>query len=165
MQQRRRYHPTDFGERQWHRLLAFALSRADSFECALPYPYVVQDLARAPLWPPELEMLRRDLVDRHVSMIRWELTRDYPTQFARFRLTPRVVRYVRAVGPIDAWSWECRAPRDPTFYSDDMPIMATDSVEGRIAVFVDQADLEMLTGSGIRLVEPLGVTAKPWPTP
>ena len=42
---------------------------------------------------------------------------------------------------------------------------ATDSVEGRIAIFADPDDVAALTGVGIRLLEPLGVKAEPWPTP
>jgi hypothetical protein len=163
--QRERYHPLDYGDRQWSRLLTFALERADSFECAIPYLYVVQDLARAPFWPTSLNSLRHDLIERYVSFVRWERNREYPTQFARFRLTPRVAQYVRALGSLDNWLWEHDAPEDPTFYAGDAVLLTADSVDGRIAVYVDDTDILRLANSGVRLIEPLGVTAEPWPTP
>jgi hypothetical protein len=146
-------------------LLAFALSRADSFECAVPYPFVMQDLNTAPLWPSELNSLRDDLIDRYVSLIRWDHLRNYATQFVRYELSPAVATYVHGIGRLEDWSWDNDTPRDPTFYLDDAPLLATDSLQGRIAVFVDSRDLAVLTGSGIRLVEPLGVKPEPWPTP
>jgi hypothetical protein len=163
--QRRKYHPADFGERQWGRLLEFALERADGLECAVPYPVVVQDLAAAPLWPPELETFRSVVIDRHVSLVRWEVRQDFATQFVRFRMTPALRRYVRTYRHLEDWSWALGAPEDPTFYFGDHRLLATESVSGRIAVFASHDDVSVLTGVGIRLVEPLGVTAEPWPTP
>jgi hypothetical protein len=162
---RRCYYPTDYGDRQWERLLAFALSRADSFECAVPYPYVMQDLRSAPLWPPELNRLGEHMIDRHVSLIRWEVLRAYPIQYVRYRMESEVVDYVHGIGGLEDWSWDGKAPRDPTFYLGNAPLLATDSLQGRIAVYVDARDLATLTGAGIRLVEPLGVKPEPWPTP
>lgn len=104
-------------------------------------------------------------MDRHVSLIRWELRRDYATQFVRYRLAPAVVDYVLGIGTLTEWSWEESAPCDPTFYRGESLILATDSAEGRIAVYADERDLALLTGAGIRLVEPLGVKPEPWPTP
>ena len=165
MEHRRRYHPADFGDLQWARLLAFALERADGFECAIPYPYVVQDLAVAPLWPPELNAFQPDLVDRHVSLIRWELAHDYATQFVRFRITPALAGYVRAMRHLEYWSWQRGAPEDPTLYEGNAVVLATESVDGRIAVYADAADVAILNDHGIRLIEPLGLKAEPWPTP
>ena len=91
---RRRYHPADASDRQWHMLLSFALERADTFECALPYRFVTQDLRRLPLWPPALMPFKADLLERHVSLIRWETRHDYATQFARFRMSPALAGWV-----------------------------------------------------------------------
>ncbi len=165
MDARRRYHPTDYGDRQWRRLRAFALSRADSFECAVPYPFVMQDLRQAPLWPPELNGFSEYMVDRYVSLIRWDVARSYATQYVRYELSEPVASYVDSVDRLEGWSWDEGKPRDPTFYVGDSLLMATDSLQGRIAVYVDERDFALLAGAGIRLVEPLGVKADPWPTP
>jgi len=165
MDERRRYHPTDFGDRQWARLLQFALQRADSFEVAVPYLFVAQDLWRTRLWPRVLEGLRGDMVDRHVSFVRWEQTREMPTQFVRFRLTARVAGYISALPRLEAWDWEHGTPEDPTFYEGDDVLLASDSAQGRIAVYADPSEVALLSDVGIRLIEPLGVQAEPWPTP
>jgi hypothetical protein len=150
---------------QWTRLLAFALERADTFECAVPYPVIVQDLSAAPLWPRELEPLRPALVDRHVSLVRWDLVQDYPTQYLRFRLAAPVASYVRSLPRLETWSWQLGTPEDPTFFEDGTPLLSTESVDGRISVYAEPADVAALTGVGIRLVESLGVKPEPWPTP
>lgn len=165
MEQRRRYHPADSGSWQWNRLLAFALERADSFECAIPYAVVVQDLARAPLWPRALHALRGDVLDRHVSTIRWELAQEYATQFVRLRLTPAMRQYIVSVRQLEDWAWRLGAPEDPTFFHGESLLLATESLQGRISVYADPGELAELTGVGIRLLEPLGVKAEPWPTP
>jgi hypothetical protein len=163
--ERRRYHPIDAGERQWHMLLAFALERADEFECALPYRVVVQDLARLRLKPESLEQFRPALVDRHVSLIRWETRQDYATQFVRLRMSAALAGWVAAVRWLEHWSWRNDMPEDPTFYQAGQVLLATESRHGRIAVFADPVDRAALDGVGIRLLEPLGVRAEPWPTP
>lgn len=165
MESRRRYHPTDFGDAQWARLLEFALDRADSFECAVPYRYTTCDLRRAPLWPRSLESMRVDLVDRYVCHVRGDRLRDEPAQFLRFRLTPRVLRAIRAVPRLEAWSWKMGAPEDPVLYLGDTVLLATESAHGQITVYADPDDLATLSGAGIRLIEPLDVRAEPWPTP
>lgn len=165
MQERRRYHPADSGNWQWSRLLAFAMERADSYECAVPYPIVVQDLQRAPLWPRPLQALRGEVIDRHVSTIRWELAQDYATQFVRFRLTSDLRAYICSIRRLEEWSWRLGTPEDPTFYHGEALLLATESVQGRISVYADPEELAALTGVGIRLLEPLGVKAEPWPTP
>jgi hypothetical protein len=161
---RRRYHPADAGDRQWQMLLAFALDRSDHFECALGYPMVTQDLARLKL-PAPLDAFRPQLVERHVSLIRWETRQDYPTQFVRFRLIPPLAAWVASLRRLEHWAWDRGAPEDPTFYRDGEVLLATESRDGRIAVYADDVDHAALTGVGIRLLEPLGVRAEPWPTP
>lgn len=165
MSQRRRYHPRDFGDVQWERLLEFALERCDTFECAIPYSYIVQDLASAPLWPTDLRPLHDDVVTRYASTVRWGYVQEYATQFVRFRATPALRRYVRSVSRLEAWSWEQGAPEDPTFHVGDTVILSTESTSGRIAVYADRTDIDDLSQVGIRLIEPLGVKAEPWPTP
>lgn len=165
MTDRRRYHPSDSSDRHWQRLLQYALGKADTFECAIPYPVVLQDLAHAPLWPTALQAFRRNLIDRHASVIRWELRRDYATQFVRFQLTAPLLNYIRSFPQLEAWRWDYGAPEDPAFFSGEAVLLATESAQGRIAVYADAAELAALTGAGIRLLEPLGVTAEPWPTP
>jgi hypothetical protein len=162
---RTKYHPTDFSAALWHRVLSFSLEKSDSFQCALPYPVVVQDLERELLWPPELEAFRPEIVDRHVSLIRWDITRDKPTQFVRFRLTPGLEAYMRAVRSLQEWSWTKDRPEDPTLFAGDEPILVTESRDGRIAVFADNDEVHDLGAHGVRLLEPLGVRAEPWPTP
>jgi hypothetical protein len=162
---RRSYHPTDFGDAQWARLLAFALERADAFECAIPYRYISCDLERAPLWPRGLETLRADVVDRYISHVRGDRLRDEPAQFLRFHLTPRVLRFVRSIPRLEAWSWKAGMPEDPVLYQGETVLLATESAHGRITVYADSDDLAVLSGAGIRLIEPLGVRAEPWPTP
>jgi hypothetical protein len=125
----------------------------------------MQDLKDSPLWPPALNALRQYMVDRHVSLIRWEQMREHPTQFVRYALAPQVVDYVRGIGALSDWDWELNTPQDPTFYAEDKPVLATDSTSGRIALFADEDDLAWLAHAGIRVVEPLGVKADPWPTP
>jgi hypothetical protein len=162
---RRRYHPVDAGDRQWQALLTFALDRADSFECALPYPVIVQSLEGLPLWPRSLARFQADVVDRHVSLLRWGEWQPVGTQFVRLRLTPALSGWVGALRRLDHWSWRHDMPEDPTFYRGDEVLVATESRNGRIAVYADDFDVAVLAGSGIRLLEPLGVRAAPWPTP
>lgn len=165
MSDRRRYHPTDFGPKQWQRLLSFALGRSDEVEVAVPYVTIVQDLAASPLWPPALEARRNAVTDRSVSLIRWGRLQDTPTQFVRLSLTADVRRYVRRLGPLERWSWRRSAPEDPTFLCRGAVVLATESGTGRISVFADTRDFAALTDSGVRLLEPLGAEAEPWPTP
>jgi hypothetical protein len=162
---RTKYHPTDFSAGLWHRVLSFGLAKADHFQCALPYPVVLQDLEGERLWPRELEAFRADIVDRHVSLIRWDIARDTPTQFVRFRLTPGLEAYIHAVRGLQDWSWSKSRPEDPTLYAGDEPILVTESLDGRIAVFADHDEVHDLGAHGVRLLEPLGVRAEPWPTP
>jgi hypothetical protein len=162
---RKRYHPVDAGDRQWHALLAFALERADGFECALPYPVTLQDMAAWPLWPRALGRFRADVVDRHVSLFRWEELQRFPTQFVRFRLSPGLAGWIESPRCLDHWCWRYDMPEDPTFYCGHEVLLATESRHGRIAVYADPFDVAVLAGSGIRLLEPLGVRAEPWPTP
>ncbi|MCB0216953.1 MAG: hypothetical protein KDH92_09975 [Chloroflexi bacterium] len=165
MTQRQRYHPTDFGARQWARLLDFALARADRFECAIPYPFVAQELWTAPLFTAGLEPLREALIDRHVSLLRGGQTRDQATQYLSFELRPAVAEFIRSVRRLEGWSWSRRMPEDPSFLIDETLLLATDSVGGRITVYADPDERQALQGAGIRLIEPLGVQAEPWPTP
>lgn len=162
---RRKYHPTDFSDGQWQRLLAYALERADGFECVLPYRVVLQDLASAPLWPAELDEHRDAVVDRYVSLIRWELRRDESTQFVRFHLTPALRAYIRTMNRLEDWSWRTGRPEDPGFFRKDEPVLVTESIDGRIAVYADPDEVQGLGSLGVHLLEPLGVRAEPWPTP
>lgn len=162
---RRRYHPADASDRQWHTLRDFALDRADAFECALPYPYVTQDLARLPLSPMGLRVFRSDVLERHVSLIRWEERQDYPTLFVRLRMSSALAGWIASFRRLEHWSWRLGAPEDPTFYLGDETLLATASRDGRIAVFADSEEWASLSGVGIRLLEPLGLRAEPWPTP
>lgn len=165
MARRSKRHPVDYNDHQWRALLSFALQRADSFECAVPYPFIAHNLARTPLWPRALNAFRGQLIDRYVSFVRWESCLSYPTQFVRFRLQPELIEYIRAIGPLDNWQWDRQAPEDPAFYAADELLLATSSADGRIAVFVADDEIASLEALGVRLVEPLGVTAEPWPTP
>lgn len=162
---RRRYHPRDFGDQQWARLLAFALDRSDAFECAIPYPYVAHDLDAVPLWPPELDALRDDVLERHVSTIRWACMQDYATQFVRLRVTPALRDFAREAGPLASWKWSNGLPEDPAFLRRGAVILTTESASGRIAVYADRTDVAQLTDAGVQLIEPLDVRAEPWPTP
>lgn len=164
-QARKRYHPTDFGEQQWSRLLDFVFERAELLEVAIPYPYVAHNLDRAPLFSPALEALREAVVDRYVSTIRWGSAQAYATQFVRLRLDPRVCSFVRSQRRLEGWSWRRLMPEDPCFLAGGSILLATESADGRIAVFADEAERSKLRDSGIRLIEPLGVEAEPWPTP
>jgi len=162
---RRKYHPTDFGEAQWRRLLTFALAEADAFECAIPYRTVVHDLSASPLWPEELNAFRGLVMDRHVSLIRWEFLHDYPTQFVRLRLTPGLKVFIRRLAHLQEWSWATGHPEDPALYGGGAPILETESVAGRVAVYADPKEVTRLMSVGVRLLEPLGVKPEPWPTP
>lgn len=165
MEHRRRYHPRDFSDAQWRRLLQFALERSDAFECAVPYPYVTQDIAAMPLWPKALADLRSEVIGRHVSYVRWGRVQDSPTQFVRLRVTPAVAEFTRSIASLEAWSWGEGAPEDPTFLRGETVILSTESPFGRIAVFADSSDLDYLNEAGVHLIEPLNVKADPWPTP
>lgn len=165
MDDRRRYHPTDFGNLQWSRLLDFELDRADGFECTIPYTYVAIDIWRTPLWPPQLEGLRADMLDRYATFVRGDAVSDQAAQVIRFRLTARVARFIRSVRTLEGWSWKHGLPEDPAFFQADTPLLATESRHGRITVFASTDDVATLSGAGIRLIEPLGVRAEPWPTP
>lgn len=162
---RRLYYPSDSNDRLWRRLLDDAMGRADSFECALPYTIVVQRLARAPLWPEAPAGLEDHVVDRYVTLIRAGYLREHPSQIVRFRLTPGLAAYIRLLGRLGSWRWEQGHPEDPAFYAGDQPILATESRQQRISVYADEADHARLAGAGVRLVEPLGLVAEPWPTP
>jgi len=162
---RRKYHPTDFSDGQWQRLLAYALERADAFECVLPYRVVLQNLECAPLWPAELDEHREAIVDRYVSLIRWELRRDEPTQFVRFRLTTALRSYIQGADRLEDWCWRSGRPEDPSFFRGGEPVLVTESIDGRIAVYADPDEVQGLGSRGVRLLEPLGVRAEPWPTP
>ena len=164
MDERRRYHPVDAGDRQWHALLAFVLERADAFECAIPYPVITQDLARLPLWPPALAAFRADLVERHVSLIRWDTRQDYGTQYVRLRLGAALAGWIASLRRLEDWSWRRGTPEDPAFFHGDQLLLSTESRDGRIAVYADPVDRDTLSHAGIRLLEPLGVRAEPWPT-
>ena len=165
MSERRRYHPTDFGNAQWKRILRFALERADGFSCAIPYPYVVQDLWEAPLVFRVLEGIRPALAERELSMIRWERTQEQANQFLHFRMTGEVRDFVRKPKGLEAWSWRQNMPEDPSFHLGATTLVTTESGSGRIAVYANPEEHAWLTDQGVRLIEPLGVRAKPWPTP
>lgn len=165
MENRRRYHPTDFGNLQWARLLDFELGRADSFECTLPYRYVSMDIWRERLWPDRLQALRPDMTDRYATFVRGERMRDDAAQIVRFRMTPRVARFIRSIRHLESWSWPNELPEDPAFFLGDTLLLATESRQGRITVYADATDVATLHGAGVRLIEPLGVQADPWPTP
>lgn len=162
---RRRYHPTDFTDVLWQRLVEYGIERSNTFRCALPYRFVQFDYPDAPLWPPTLEAHRGALVERYVSHVRAQHTRDSATEFAVFGLTPPVVRLVRGVASLQHWHWRRGLPEDPTFMAGDEIVLATESRQGRIVVYADDRELESLGALGIRLIEPLGVEAAPWPTP
>jgi hypothetical protein len=166
---RRKYHPADFGDQQWQRLLAYALERADRFRCATPYRYVAQDIDAAPLWPSSLEAFRSGLIDRHVSLIRWETVREVATDFLEFRLDGperrEILEYLREPRRLEDWNWNAGRPEDPGFSGRGIPILDTESADGRISVFASPVEVDQLSAAGIRLLEPLGVKAEPWPTP
>lgn len=162
---RRRYHPTDFSDALWLRLVEYGLERADAFRCALPYRFVHVDYARSPLWPPTLEAHRDALLDRYVSHIRADRARERPTEFATFELTRELQRLIRGVTSLKNWSWRHGLPEDPTFLAGSEIVLATESEHGRIVVYADDGELEALGAAGVRLIEPLGVEAAPWPTP
>jgi len=163
--ERRRYHPADYGPTTWRRLVRAALAKSDALECAIPYPHVVHDLFGAPLWPADLETLRSAVTDRHVSLVRWGRLQDEPVQLLRLALTPAVRRYVRGVDALHRWAWGLGRPEDPSFYADAEPVMTTESRSGRVSVYLTDDELARLRSAGLRLLEPLGLEADPWPTP
>ncbi len=162
---RLRWHPVDYGDAPWQRLLAFALAHADHFECVVPYRVVRLDLLRAPLWPPTLEAYRDDLVSRHASVIRGETTQDSPVEYLRFRMSPLVRRFVGRTRRLEDWSWSHGRPEDPAFLRGELPLLLTNSQHGRVTVFATEAERADLADGGLRLVEPLAARAEPWPTP
>jgi len=162
---RRRYHPTDFHSAMWRRLLEHALPRADAFRCALPYAYIRQQVDDAPFWSPMLEPHRAALLERYASHVRWHVLQEQPTEFTVFRVTVGLARTIRGVVDLSHWSWQHRLPEDPTLMADGHAIVTTESREGRITVYADDQELEALRERGVRLIEPLGVQAPPWPTP
>ena len=162
---RRRYHPTDYGQRPWQALLGFALARADTFACALPYRVVRQDFIAARLPVPVLERFRDDIEERYAGLIRWGVLREEPTEFVTLRLSPELRRAIQQVRRLEEWSWEHGRPEDPTLLLGDAPILETESVDGRVSLYATADEMASLAASGVRLVEPLGVHAEPWPTP
>lgn len=163
---RRRYHPTDFGDRPWQALVAFAGRHADAFQCAVPYRVVRQSVDGAPLRPATVEVLRSSLVDRYASLLRWGEVIDVPVEVLTFRHDPAVRRFVAASPRLTDWVWAKRMPEDPTFLVRGEPLVASDSRTGRVAVFASPDEHDELTRRlGVRLVEPLGVVCEPWPTP
>ncbi|MCC7020009.1 MAG: hypothetical protein IT332_09660 [Ardenticatenales bacterium] len=163
---RRRYHPTDYGERQWQALVAFADGHADAFQCAIPYRIVRLSLPDAPLWPSALERLRPFLIDRFASLVRWGELDDTPAEILTFSLDPAVRRWIDAAGHLAHWAWNRRMPEDPTFLLRGEPLVASDSRTGRVAVFASADEhAEITRERGVRLIEPLGAACEPWPTP
>ncbi len=162
---RRRYHPTDFTDALWRRLIEYGIERSDSFRCALPYRFVHVDYMRAPLWPPTLEAHRGAMIDRYVSHIRAERAREKPTEFAVFEFTPSLLRLIRGVTSLQHWNWRRGLPEDPTFLAGEEIVLTSESQAGRIVVYADEREIEALGADGVRLIEPLGVEAAPWPTP
>jgi hypothetical protein len=165
---RRMYHPADFGDQQWSRLLEYALGRADTFRCVTPYRVVLQTLA-APFGLAQLDEFRGVLIERYASLIRWDVEREEPVEFLQFDVAvpeaESLRRYIRAARRLEEWSWAAGRPEDPTFLLRGVPILSTESVGGRIAVFANDTEASQLVSDGIRLLEPLGVKAEPWPTP
>jgi len=162
---RRRYHPTEYGQRPWQALLGFALERADAFTCALPYRVVRQDFFGARLPVPLLERFREDIEARYASVIRWGILREQPTEFVTLRLSPELRRAIQTVRRLEEWSWDHGRPEDPTLLLGDAPILETESVDGRVTLYATADEMAALVANGVRLVEPLGVRAEPWPTP
>ena len=133
---RRRYHPTDYGDRQ------------------------------CPLWPSALETARPALLDRYASLVRWGELCDTPSEILTFRLDPVVRRWVMGAGHLAEWAWPRRMPEDPTFLVHGEPLITTCSRSGRVAVFASAEEhAEITREHGVRLVEPLGAVCEPWPTP
>ena len=162
---RRRYHPTDFNDALWQRLIEYGIERSDAFRLALPHRFVHVDYMRSPLWPPTLEAHRGAMTERYVSHVRGDRSRDKPTEFAVFGLKPPIKRLVRGVSSLQHWDWRRGLPEDPTFLAGDKVMLTTESRQGRITVYADEHEFESLSEHGVRLIEPLGVKAAPWPTP
>ncbi|MEO8083323.1 MAG: hypothetical protein ABI780_05830 [Ardenticatenales bacterium] len=163
---RRRYHPTDYGDRQWQALVAFAERHADAFQCAIPYRVVRQVADAGPLWPTALEAFRPQLLDRYATLVRWGELVDTPAELLTFRLDVGVRRWVAGAGHLAEWAWPRRMPEDPTFLVRGEPLVTTCSRTGRVAVYASAEEhAEITRQRGVRLVEPLGAVAEPWPTP
>lgn len=163
---RRRYHPTDFGDRPWQALVAFVERRADAFQCAVPYRVVRQSAATLRLRPAAIDALRPALVDRYASLLCFGEVVDAPVEVLTFRFDEAVRRFVHGTARLTDWAWSRRMPEDPTFLLRGEPLVATDSRTGRVAVFASPDEHHELTRRhGVRLVEPLGAVCEPWPTP
>lgn len=163
--ERQRYFPIDYSDRLWRRLRDDALMRADRLVIALPYLYVAQGLFEAPLGLPCLEALRGAVLERYASHIRADRLRETPSQFVCLRLDDAVRAFAGDIATLEGWAWKRGRPEDPCFYLGEQPILTTDSPNGCITVYADRTERSALEQSGVRLVEPLGAVAEPWPTP
>lgn len=162
---RKRYLPTDFGDRPWQALLTFGLARADAFGCLLPYRYVQQDFFGAPLGSALLEPFADRVLERYASFVRAGHLGDTAVQVLRLRLSDELAAALRSVRRLEDWRFERGRPEDPTLALRGRPILETDSRSGQVSVYATREELEHLADEGVRLIEPLGVKAAPWPTP
>ena len=165
VEDRQRYFPIDYSDQLWRRLRDHALAQADRLVIALPYPFIAQGLARQPLGLPCLEGLRGAVLERYASHIRADRLRETPSQFVCLRLDDAVRAFAGDIATLEGWSWKRGRPEDPCFYLGEQPILTTDSPNSCITVYADRTERTVLEQSGVRLVEPLGAVAEPWPTP
>lgn len=162
---RKRYLPTDFGDRPWQALLAFGLQRADAFGCVIPYRFLRQDFFDAPLQSPLLEPFADRLQERYATFLRGGHLGDTAVQVLRLSLDEELGAALRTVRRLEDWRFEQGRPEDPSLSVAGRPLLETDSRAGRVSVYATHEELEALATDGIRLIEPLGVKAAPWPTP
>lgn len=162
---RQRYFPIDYSDRLWRQLRDHALTRADRLVIALPYRYIAQGLLRAPLGLASVEGLQGAVLERYVSHIRADRLRETPSQFVCLRLDDAVRAFAGDIATLEGWSWKRGRPEDPCFYLGEQPLLTTDSPNGCITVYADRTERTEIEHAGVRLVEPLGAVAEPWPTP
>lgn len=136
------HHPDDY----WHKLLDYVSQTANLVEFAVS--------GKERMLPTQLKPFSASLIAKFSSQWKWFAKQWGSTTFFQFSLSKELYTYIRTLPKLDDWTGNY--PEDPTFYSENQPMLWTMSHDGLafILLSTDEANQFREQGFDLKIIQP-----------